>query len=139
MPSDSHKRWKRKTAPVSAYQVHVKRLIDPLLNIVSKGLILDSEHIIVEPLPDGRVRLRLRDGIAFRGGGPGGSTVTIWGQIIGTLSDQADLQAALDAKMDNFSSRVRMNTSDGPPATITLQLQNDSGVWEDIWSYSAST
>ena len=50
-----------------------------------------------------------------KGGGGGGGAAT-WGQITGTLSDQTDLQNALNAKAD--SSSVPTSTSD---------LTNDSG------------
>jgi hypothetical protein len=128
MHTDGHKRWKRKTPPVPAYQAGVKRLIEPLLNIVSKGLILDSEHIIAEALPDGRVRLKLRAGVALSVGGAGGSTVTSWGDITGTLSDQADLQAALDAK----SSKASTPTADDIASVDTDGNVTDSGKSFDI-------
>ena len=52
----------------------------------------------------------------FGKGGSGGGGAATWGQITGTLSDQTDLQNALNAKAD--SSSVPTSTSD---------LTNDSG------------
>lgn len=58
------------------------------------------------------------------GGGGGGS----WGSITGTLSDQTDLQAALDAKADD--SAVVHNTGNETVAgskTFSSQITTDSG------------
>lgn len=56
-------------------------------------------------IDEGNADLYLWDGVAYelQGGGGGGGT---WGSITGTLSDQTDLQAALDAKLDNPTSGV---------------------------------
>lgn len=51
--------------------------------------LVQGTNIVIEDLGDGQVRIRAT------GGGGGGAD---WGSIGGTLSDQTDLQAALDAR-----------------------------------------
>lgn len=43
----------------------------------------------------------------------GGSTVAVWGSITGTLSDQTDLQTALNAKQDTLVSGTNIKTVNG--------------------------
>lgn len=59
------------------------------------------------------------DGLEFAVGGGGGGT---WGSITGTLSDQTDLQAALDAKADALTADENYVTD----AELAV-LQNTSG------------
>ena len=55
----------------------------------------------------------------------GGSAV--WGSITGTLSDQSDLQAALDAKVDLAGDTMTGNlTVDKATGFTTLQLESDT-------------
>ena len=61
----------------------------------------------------------------------GGTTFVTWGNISGTLADQTDLQAALDAKLDvdDFPQIVMEDGVTFPPVPIT----NEDG---DDWIYS---
>lgn len=90
---------------------------------------MTDEVIFDEPNTDLQI---YSTGMPGSGGGGGGSGV--WGQITGTLSNQADLQAALNLKA-NTSSLAAVALSgayadlSGKPAIPTLlsQLTNDTG------------
>lgn len=70
----------------------------------------------------------------------------VWGAIAGTLSDQTDLQAALDAKanttLNNLGS-VAVNTTIASDADNTDDLGTSSNSWKDIYTrtvkYDGST
>lgn len=56
------------------------------------------------------VDLRFTSSFSFSSGGGGGGT---WGSITGTLSDQTDLQAALDGKLPDTNTANRVLITDG--------------------------
>lgn len=68
------------------------------------------------------------------GGGGGGS----WGSITGTLADQTDLQAALNAKQDalGYTSYVALLTQSGVSAPTAIVLKNTLG-GAVTWAYLA--
>ena len=61
---------------------------------------------------------------AHGGGGSGGASV--WGQITGTLSNQTDLQTALDAKTDLYSMLFFNSALDTPLDSTTYYLGQSS-------------
>jgi hypothetical protein len=73
------------------------------------------------------------NGVPIGGGGGGGT----WGSITGTLSDQTDLQAALDAKQATLTPAALTKTDDtnvtltlgGTPATALLQAASLTLGW----------
>lgn len=67
----------------------------------------------------------------------------VWGSIIGTLSDQTDLQNALDSKLDKVTTtgveRVYTINSDGSQGTKpTSELAGSSDTYSYWFSYTAS-
>jgi hypothetical protein len=38
---------------------HIKKAIDPIVNVINKGFVIDTDDVIAERQPDGRVKLRL--------------------------------------------------------------------------------
>lgn len=87
----------------------------PVSVVINSG---DTLDIRVTSTTDGNVEsslLRLN-----KSGSGGGSGTSSWGSIIGTLSDQTDLQSALDAK----ASTANFNTYTGTtaPATYASKL-----------------
>jgi hypothetical protein len=95
-------------------------------NVVQTILdLVDGTGISINDLGDGRVELTNTGG--------GGGAVS-WGAIVGTLSNQIDLQDALDLKADISSLGAvafsnDYNDLDNLPTipTLTSQLTNDSG------------
>lgn len=83
--------------------------------------------------------------ISSSGGGGGGGT---WGSIVGTLSDQTDLQSALDAKQDDITTGTtaqyfRGDLSLATFPTLLSSFTNDSGFitglnWGDIGPTNAN-
>ena len=82
-----------------------------------------SNKAILDTIPStgttGYVLKKTSSGTAWQaesGGGGGGSAT--WGSIGGTLSDQTDLQTALNAKQDTISdlATIRSNATDGETA-----------------------
>jgi hypothetical protein len=53
---------------------HIKKSIDPIIEIVNKGIGVNSDTVIFERMPDGRVKPRLHPTIAAQFGGGGVST-----------------------------------------------------------------
>lgn len=67
-----------------------------------------------------------------------------WGKITGTLSDQADLQAALDAKFDKTGGTITDGSVEvsivvaAPDATSSPELQLYGGQWEGDFGLSSA-
>lgn len=70
------------------------------------------------------------------GGGGGGGGAAVWGDITGTLSNQADLQAALNAKQNVSTVKVyrAILTQTGTNAPVATVLENSLG-GTPVWSY----
>jgi hypothetical protein len=99
-------------------------------NVVQTILdLVDGTGIDITDLGDGRIQ--------FTNTGGGGGAVN-WGAIVGTLSNQIDLQSALDLKTDTSSladvafSGDYADLSNTPTIpTLTSELTNDSGFITD--------
>lgn len=78
--------------PTTVYRGSIKARLD----------IVDSEGTIPEPPSEYYNKTQSDARFALKGSGPGGGGA--WGEITGDLSDQTDLQAALDAKADASNS-----------------------------------
>jgi len=92
-------------------------------NVVQNILdLVDGDNVTIEDLGDGRVRIN------STGGGGGGSAA--WGAITGTLSNQTDLQTALNLKA-NISSLGAVafsnnyNDLDNLPTIPAAQVNSD--------------
>jgi len=48
----------------------LKKSLDPVVEVLNKGLVLDTEHVIAERMPDDRIRLKLHPDIARKLGLP---------------------------------------------------------------------
>ena len=42
-----------------AYLAHISKAVNPIIEILNKGFIVNSDDIVAERLPDGRVQLKL--------------------------------------------------------------------------------
>ena len=62
--------------------------------------------------------------------GGGGSGASVWGQITGTLSDQTDLQEALNAKADSADLGTMSSVNDAPSDDKTYGRKN--GEWAEV-------
>ena len=62
--------------------------------------------------------------------GGGGSGASVWGQITGTLSDQTDLQDALNAKADTADLGTMSSVNDAPSDDKTYGRKN--GEWAEV-------
>ncbi len=103
------------------------------------GLFDDTSDGYVPASPGGDVAFLRADGVWAA---PGVATASVaWGAVIGTLSDQTDLQAALDLKapLDVFTDLVNGlvpnspgNTTDYLRADGTWQTPPNTGVWGQI-------
>jgi|GEM_PF-3732106 hypothetical protein len=69
----------------------------------------------------------LFNGVNGSGGGGSGGSAAIWGLISGTLSDQTDLQNALNGKENAFSKNTAFNKNFGT-ASGTVAQGNDSRI-----------
>jgi hypothetical protein len=83
-----------------------------------------------DQLDDHSLKAAILQLICNGGGGGGGG---VWGSITGTLSDQTDLQSALDDKLDKLlpSANVFVGNAGGEAAAVPLSGDigiNDSGV-----------
>lgn len=67
---------------------------------------LPQQPVTVKGDPASRAFLEYLNGL-------GGPTAPAWGSVTGTLSDQLDLQAALDAKQDDLVSGTNIKTVNG--------------------------
>ena len=63
--------------------------------------------------------------------GADGST-PVWGNIIGTMSDQTDLKNALDSKQDDLVSGTNIKTINGNSVLGSGNIEINSGVWGNI-------
>lgn len=71
--------------------------------------------------------------LSFEGGGTGGASA--WGEITGTLSDQTDLQAALDAKADSSD----LTGIDAPTATFSTNTNTAQDPGQDTVRFNSGT
>lgn len=62
--------------------------------------------------------------------GGGGGDASVWGQITGTLSDQTDLQSALNAKADTADLGTMAEVNDAP--SDGKQYARKDGDWEEV-------
>lgn len=71
---------------------------------------------------------------AFSFGIPRGSdgSSPVWGNIIGTMSDQTDLKNALDAKQDTLVSGTNIKTINNQSVVGSGNIEINSGVWGNI-------
>jgi hypothetical protein len=79
--------------------------------------LVQGSNIVIEDLGDGRVRIRAT------GGGGGGAD---WGSIGGTLSDQTDLQAALDARATDTELSAEVNARISGDATNAAAITTEA-------------
>lgn len=84
-----------------------------------------------QPLLNSGTNIKTINGTSLLGSGNieisgGGTTEAVWGTITGTLSNQVDLQNALNGKA-NISDVYTKTQTDNKIPTTTSQLTNDSG------------
>lgn len=101
-------------------------------NVVIKEYLSDIAIGDVETLDYGEDAYVTNSGTAdhpvLNFGLPKGASGTIWGQLDGTLSDQADLQAALDAKDTAIATKANANNAalTGTPTAPTATSDTNS-------------